>query len=251
MRVLARMTLFWGLTAILYGIRLAGLLVTCWRHRWDRAWRARLFRLWARGNLRIFGITIAVRGVPPRGRFFLVTNHLSYVDIFVLSSLLDCTYVAKADVGGWPVIGALARTVGTVFIDRTRRRDLLRVNRLLDREWAWGGSLVVFAEGTSSAGEAVLPLKPGLLEFAARNRVPVHYAVLRYRTGPRDAAAEESVCWWGEMPFFTHFTGLMKLEKVEASVAFCAQAVDVEERKSGAVALRARMADLLRDLRSP
>ena len=84
--------------------------------------RAAAFRRWCRGAARIVGLRIDVAGVPPLGPFFLVANHLSYLDVIVLGATVRATFVAKADVAAWPLIGWLGRAVDTTFIDRTRKR---------------------------------------------------------------------------------------------------------------------------------
>ena len=82
--------------------------------------RAQVLGLWSRSLLRLLQVSVEVRGALPPPGVALVANHLSYLDIAVLGSLVDAVFVAKADVAGWPGIGALARRVGTIFIDRAR-----------------------------------------------------------------------------------------------------------------------------------
>ncbi len=88
----------------------------------SRRWRALIFRAWARAVCRIAGMRVGVRGVPPRGAFLLVSNHLGYMDVVALASVSDCVFVAKSEVAGWPVLGHLCRSVNTIFVNRRRRR---------------------------------------------------------------------------------------------------------------------------------
>lgn len=221
--------------ALRSGLRLAGLagwsaaVITAWavvtlcalpvpglRHRVRRA----VFRGWARGVVRLLGIRIEVAGDVPSAPFFLVSNHLGYLDVVVYAAVMPARFVAKREVRGWPVVGLLARAMGTIFIDRGIRRDALRVLDDLASAVSEGDGLVLFAEATSSSGEAVLPFRPALLEWAARTGHPVHHASIGYRTPPGSAPAHLAVCWWGEMTFGRHLVALCRLPRIESTVRF-------------------------------
>ena len=204
--------------------------------------RAALFRRWCRGAARIVGLRIDVAGVPPSGPFFLVANHLSYLDVIVLGATVRATFVAKADVAAWPLVGWLGRAVGTAFIDRTRKRDLLRVLPLLEQRLRAGGGVVVFPEGTTGDGSGVLPFRSPLFAAAARAGLPAHAAALTYET-PADARhPSEAVCWWGDMEFLPHLLGLLRLPNCTARIAFVRHPIDDTDRKRLARATHAGIA---------
>lgn len=169
----------------------------------------------------IFGVRARIVGPVPARPFFLVSNHLSYVDILVLGSTLGATFVSKHDIARWPVLGHLARVTGTIFVNRERRRDAVRVLGEIDRAWSEGAGIVLFPEGTSSRGDRIYPLKSALLEWAVRQDHPVHAVVLRYETGDPDHPAEDAVCWWGDVPFGTHAGRLLTLRRITAHLHFC------------------------------
>lgn len=202
-------------------------------------WRGLIFRTWAKAAAALLKIRITQRGVPPRPPFFLVANHLSYVDVFVIASRVDCRFIARHDVSVWPVIGWLCRGVGTIFIDRNNRRDIVRVNAQVEQALGEGGGVVLFPEGTSSAGATVLPFKPGLLEMASRAGFEVSYAALGYRVPAGEAPAHLSVCWWGDMTFFRHLWGFFRLSEVQATLTFGGETVRAEDRKALAHQLHA------------
>lgn len=194
-------------------------------------WRHFIFRTWARAIAAIMGLRVCVSGPPPSAPFFLVSNHLGYVDIAVFASLLDCVFIAKQDVARWPVIGALCRSMGTIFIDRGSRRDVARVNALIERTLAERRGVVLFAEGTSSRGATVLPFKTSLLEPVARAGYSVSYAAVSYRAPAGGPPAHLSVCWWGDMAFVDHLFALFRVPEFEATVVFGPQAIRDADRK--------------------
>jgi 1-acyl-sn-glycerol-3-phosphate acyltransferase len=195
-RAAVRLVLLCATTAILY---VAFVLA---RNR-------RIIRLWALCVSKILGLRATVNGPRPAGTFLLATNHISYVDIVLLAQSVDVGFVAKAEVGRWPVIGRLASAIGTLFIDRRSPRDGFRVAEQITR---LPHAVAFFPEGTSSDGTAVLPFKPMLFEFAARSGMPVHYATLSY--------AQPEVAWYGDMQFLPHLLALLRLPRIDASLRF-------------------------------
>jgi 1-acyl-sn-glycerol-3-phosphate acyltransferase len=110
----------------------------------------------------------------------LVSNHLSYLDVVVLSSIRPCFFVAKRDVATWPLFGWLAHAAGTIFVDREHRLSSMAVVSLIRKAIACGSVVVLFPEGTSTDGSAVLPFKSALLESAVQIRCPVAAGSIEY-----------------------------------------------------------------------
>lgn len=231
---------------VLAWARLAGL--AAWSAVWISAWgvltllafpfgdarhglRRTIFRRWARGVAGLLGLRVSVEGAVPETPFFLVSNHLSYLDIVTYAAVMPARFVAKSEVRGWPVVGLLARAMGTIFIDRTVKRDALRVLERLEAAAAEGDGVVVFAEATSSAGQEVLPFRPALLEWAARSGSPVHHASVGYRTAAGSIPAHLSVCWWGDMTFGRHLVALARLPWIEATLRFGDAPIAERDRK--------------------
>lgn len=205
--------------------------------------RARLqdsvFRLWSRLLLPVAGVRVSTAGEPPTPPFFLVSNHLSYLDVVVLGSRTGCVFVAKSEIAGWPVIGFLCRLVSTIFVDRTIRRDLPRVIDQIDRQLTLGRGVVLFGEGTSSMGATVLPFRPALLEPAVRSEMPVSVAALSYHTPEDEAPAHLAVCWWGGMTFPKHLLRFLTLRRTDAKLVFGQRRFHDADRKRLADSLRA------------
>lgn len=192
---------------------------------------------WARSVCRILRVRTVIVGRVPRVPFFLVSNHLSYLDIAVFAALGPARFVAKREVRSWPGIGFLAAVGGTIFIDRSVKRDAVRALDDLASAMADGDGVILFAEATSTAGRGVLPFRPALLEWAARTGHPVHYASIGYRTPAASPPATLSVCWWGEMTFGDHLARMARLTSIEAKLHFGAAPIEDADRKQLAARL--------------
>jgi len=194
-------------------------------------WRNWHFKTWARLVVWLLKIKIKSSNIAPRAPFLLVANHLSYIDIIVLASQLDCAFVAKSEVSKWPVLGWLTRTTDTVFINRKQHRNLIaamqEVHQLIDK----GLGVVLFAEGTSTDGKQVAPFKSSMLELAAHKGVPVYYASISYATKVDETCATQSVCWWGDMTFSDHFFRLLQLSSFEAVLKFGRDPIVASDRR--------------------
>lgn len=160
--------------------------------------------------LPLLGLHLTVSGQVMRARGALVVNHASWLDIFALNAAARVYFVSKAEVAGWPGIGALARATGTVFIRRDRR-DAAQQKLLFEGRLRAGHKLLFFPEGTSSDGLRVLPFKSTLFEafFADNLRdfmliqpVSVTYCAPE-GTDPRFYG------WWGNMDFARHLLSVL------------------------------------------
>jgi len=194
-------------------------------------WRAAVFHGWARTVGALMGMRLEIGGEAPRPPFFLVANHLGYIDVILLAGQLRAVFVAKSEVDRWPVVGAMCRAVGTLFIDRNSKRDIPKVARRMERVLQGGRGLVVFPEGTSTMGRCVERFRPSLLDTAARLDLPVSFASLSYRTPDGCPPAHRSVCWWGDMEFGRHVWDLLGLPAFTASVRFGEKPIRESDRK--------------------
>lgn len=241
LRAICRTVFVFALTFASYaGVVVARLLGLLWP-RFGLRLRNRVFRTWARGLCRAFGLQSRVEGVPPRGQFFLIANHVSYVDIVLLASYVDIAFVAKSDLRHWPALGRIFEAADTIFIDRSKKRDVVRVMQLVGKEIDRGLGVLVFPEGTSGKGDQLLPFKPSLLEFACTRDLPVHWATLYYETPAGQPPASRSVCWWGDEGFGPHYRRLIALPSFTGVLRFGEEPILHADRKELAVALREKM----------
>jgi 1-acyl-sn-glycerol-3-phosphate acyltransferase len=206
-------------------------------------WRQRIFYLWVMSFVRASGMRIEVTGTPPEAPFFLVTNHLSYTDIGALRAVVAGVFVAKAEVRNWFLAGRICRDIGTIFIDRANRRDIPRAGEEILERLDAGEGVIVFPEGTSTAGKEVLPFNSSFFEFAARADLPVHYAALGYATPDAELPASIAVCWGEEISFFVHLWRLFKLPEYTAFVNFGGEPVKDHDRKVLAAELHRRVVE--------
>lgn len=195
-------------------------------------------RRWGRGILFVLGIEVVREGAPPSEACLVVANHLSYLDIPVLAAHFPARFVAKNEIAGWPVLGLLAATVGTIFLDQRRRRDVLRVEREMTRTLAAGVAVVLFPEGHSTRGLGVDRLHSSLLECAVRGRIPCLAVALGYETPADPWAPAATVCWWGGMGFWRHAWNLTGLRRLVVRIRFAPVLRRGTDRKELAETLR-------------
>jgi 1-acyl-sn-glycerol-3-phosphate acyltransferase len=110
----------------------------------------------------------------------IVSNHISWLDIFVINTLHPCTFIAKAEVKRWPVLGWLAHRAGTLFLHRESRRDLHQVLRCVVEQLRNGERIAYFPEGTSAPHGAMQPFHSALFEAAREAEVMIQPYALRY-----------------------------------------------------------------------
>ncbi len=156
----------------------------------DKPGRHECIRWWSAGVLRAMGITLQLSGTPRPGATLIVANHVSWLDIAAIHAAVPhARFVSKADVLSWPLLGWLIRNAGTLFIERERKRDAVRVVHAVAAALTAGDTVAVFPEGTTGAGPELLPFHANLLQAAVATGTPVQPVVLRFF----DATARFSV----------------------------------------------------------
>lgn len=245
-RAIIKLTLLVFYTLFTFGIYAVGLLVPKLLSKQYEPWRNLFMRTWARGVAVIFNMKFTTEGTPPVAPFFMVSNHLSYMDIIPLYLNLRCTFVAKKAVRSWPFLGFMVNAVGVIFVDRSKRGDVKRVNELLSQSMNRYQGLIVFPEGTSSGGEEVLPFHTSLLQYPASEKIPVHTAAISYQTAEGDEPARDSVCFFGARHSFPeHVFKLAQTKKIYCKIRFGEETVQSSNRKELAVELHKKVQHIL------
>jgi 1-acyl-sn-glycerol-3-phosphate acyltransferase len=156
-------------------------IITLLFPRWSEQRRQATVQAWSIRMLRILGVPLKVEGTPPlQGPVLLVANHISWLDMLVMHAARHCRFVSKSDVRHWPLIGTLATGGGTLYIEREKRRDAMRVVHHMRKRLEAGDVVAVFPEGTTGDGRSLLPFHGNLIQAAISAGVPVLPVGLRF-----------------------------------------------------------------------
>lgn len=214
-----------GLTALLFvGLAIA-LLVFPWQ---SQPTRNRIIRAWSRALVGVCGLAVDVAGALPAdlartgiradqpGRL-LLANHISWIDVFALNAALPIRFVAKAEIGRWPLMGQLVTLAGTLYIERGRRHAVHAMNqRVRDRLQA-GESVAVFPEGTTTDGTQLLAFHSNLIAPALELRCEVWPVALRYTQGGR---VSQAAAFIGETTLVESIWRIVTARGLRIEVAF-------------------------------
>lgn len=167
--------------------------------QWSDAERAQAINTWSAELLRRAGIRLQVQGPSElNAPLLLVSNHVSWLDIFVINAWWPARFVSKAEVRRWPLLGPLVSGTGTLFIEREKRRDALKVVHEMARALQSGHRVAAFPEGTTGWGDTLLPFHANLLQAAVSSGAPVQPLALRYLDA-RSGEPTRAASWVGDM----------------------------------------------------
>ncbi|MCB8840814.1 1-acyl-sn-glycerol-3-phosphate acyltransferase [Aurantimonas sp. VKM B-3413] len=214
-----------------------------------RDWRLarRLPHIWHLVACRMAGIRLHIVGTPARRRPLLIAaNHQSWSDIMVLGRVMPLSFIAKAEVRSWPAFGLLARLQRTVFVEREARRRTGHQANMIAERLSSGDAMVLFAEGTTSDGNEVLPFKTALfgaaqLALAASEAAevaiqPVAIAYTHANGLPLGRYFRPMAAWPGDVGLGPHLLAFLKEGAVDVTVAFGEPLIFSERSNRKAVA---------------
>lgn len=210
----------------------------------------------------LLGVRVHVSGEIPHDRpVLLISNHISWLDIIVISTLAPLHFIAKREVADWPFFGWLAKLQRSLFVDRDRRTAVKATAHEIAERLKAGERIVLFAEGTSSDGNQILPFKSALIGAAAlaaeedgdgADIQTLALAYTRVHGLPMGRVARAYVAWYGDMDMLSHVWGLLRQGPLDAHVRISAplRLENVRDRKKLAVLseaqVRQNFADLIR-----
>jgi 1-acyl-sn-glycerol-3-phosphate acyltransferase len=176
---------------------------------------------WSQDSSRLIlgavGIHYQVIGEPPRDGL-VVSNHLSYLDVLLISAAMPCFFVAKMEISGWPFFGKCARINGTIFLDRSSLSSAMSVADQMTERLKLPIPVLLFPEGTSTDGSSVLPFHPRLIDPATSTDKPITAAAVRYII--EDGVEEKELCWFGDVEFVPHLLKMLATPGFSAKVRF-------------------------------
>ncbi|HXF79574.1 MAG TPA: lysophospholipid acyltransferase family protein [Usitatibacter sp.] len=209
--------------------------------------RRALLGWWSGKLLRILNVTTRVEGEPPgaheRGAL-VAANHVSWLDIFLVSSVRPTRFIAKSEIRDWGIVGWIADRAGTLFVRRDQLRDTARINALVHEALAGGDCVGLFPEGITTEGDVLLRFHTALFEPAVANQAHVHPAAIRYERP--DGSLCREVSFRGERTFTQSISLIIGEPAVVARISF-APIVETRgaHRREVAGAAQARIASLL------
>jgi len=209
---------------IVAGIAITGLVFPLLR----QPARNRIVRAWSRGLLAICGTRLAVTGmaldpqlarhgiVPHRAGRVLLSNHISWIDVFAILATVPSRFVAKSEIGRWPLLGWLVTLVGTLYIERGRRHAVAAMNHRVRERLREGETIAVFPEGTTTDGFSLLPFHSNLIAPVLETGCEIWPVALRYTERGVHSAAAGFV---GEMGLITSLWNILVARDFVVEVA--------------------------------
>jgi len=173
----------------------------------------------------IFNLRCVVKGVvSDRKPTLFLSNHVSYLDVFLLGRCIPAYFIAKSEVASWPVLGWLAKAQNTLFFERNSKKVRHQLD-VMSQHFDRSGNLILFPEGTSTNGEYVKPFKSSLLQSAESSQrdvmiQPVTLAYTRYKGQMMDRYWRDQYAWYDTMPFASHFFHALGMLSAEVEVIF-------------------------------
>lgn len=187
----------------------------------------RLSSFWCRALLKALDIKVDTRLHPDVDKsrtYFVAANHLSYLDIFIISSVLPSVFVASVDgVKESPVLGKITELSGGVFVERRCKWGILKEIETISGIMRSGHNIVLFPEGTTSDGEALLPFKTSFFRTPQLSQVDVLPVCIKYTKANGEPLSDQnrfSVFFYGKITFFKHLLKMLDLRSIDAELIF-------------------------------
>ena len=178
------------------------------------------------GTRKIFGIKLKVSGVQETKRVMFISNHISYLDIIILGSVVNAVFVAKSEIKGWPIINKLCMLGKTIFIERNNRRSVKKQSVSIKENMENGLNVILFPEGTSSDGSKVLSFKSSLFEVVDHEELrnyklqPISISYNKLDGLPLVKIHRPFLAWFGAMNLAPHVWQFLGLGTSEVNIRF-------------------------------
>ncbi|HUR29964.1 MAG TPA: lysophospholipid acyltransferase family protein [Saprospiraceae bacterium] len=191
---------------------IAGFVIDIILGKPKKAARTNLKRKWLDQVPPGMGLEFSFEGNPDQGTCLFVSNHIGYLDPFAILMHVDANLVAKSEVSRWPLIGLAGYLAGTIFVNRDKKSSRSETAEAIRRALEDQTSILVFPEGTTSAGHVILPFRPRSFEAANLAGVPVQPIVITYD--------HPAVAFIDDHTFIPHFFRLFQIKEIKGHVVF-------------------------------
>ena len=211
--------------------------------------RRHILQCWSGNLLRILNVRVEFEGAERHALHhgLIVSNHVSWLDVFVLNAVVPMRFVAKSEVRAWPVVGWLCARAQTLFIERGKARSAARMNVQLVELLRRGECLAVFPEGTTTDGSKVAHFHASLLQPAIDAGVPVHPLAIRYQDS--DGAFSTTAAYIGDMSFGASMWNILSTPQLHVKlIATRPLEARKMDRRSLAIAVQHQISTTLCDL---
>lgn len=248
----------WRFLSILY-FSIVCLVVACFHFpKVGHEQQQKLIRDYSRRILRAAGVKISTEGVLPSIEkeqkkdslgLTVVSNHVSWLDIFSIDSVCPSHFVAKSEIAKWPIFGTIAQNIGTLFINRASRTAIVGLNKQIGEDIEKGEFVALFAEGTTTFGNELLPLKSNFLAPAAMHGSEIQPVIITYTSKGRPT---KKMAFAGDVSLFGSLWNVVTTEDAGVTVHFLERISTVgltrhEAGKQCEQAMRAKLQEIWGD----
>lgn len=187
---------------------------------YDDAKKAIILQDWSKKLLSILDIGLIIKGQMPAklDNTLIVSNHISWLDILIIFTVIRPKFVAKKEIAKWFIIGQLTKAGDTIFIDRNNKKDIMQVNRQLSSELSSGNCIAVFPEGTTSKGESLLPFKASLFEPIYQSKGKILPITIQYKDCDGKITSRPSFA--GEVSLLTSIWRVLSCYQLTVTITF-------------------------------
>jgi 1-acyl-sn-glycerol-3-phosphate acyltransferase len=225
------------LVSVLRGVRLVihlfhGMLLAVIYPHLNQSRQRCILKSWSRQLLVIFNIGIQIEGQQPmrgEGGCMIVSNHVSWLDIFVLNAIHPSQFIAKSEVRNWPVIGWISRRSGTIFIERAMRQDASKIKQRVSLLLKQGACIGLFPEGTTTDGTQVGHFHSALIQPAIDAGVKLCPIALRYQND--DGYLSSAAAFIGDTTLVQSIWRILRTPHLNALVVFTPVLLSVNENR--------------------
>ena len=196
-----------------------GILLSIFYPHCSLSYRQRILRRWSTELLDVLNVKLERRGLPTPPSIqttMLVSNHISWLDVFVINAITPACFVAKAEVNGWPLLGLLCRRTRTIFIERDIRRDTVRSNGLISAMLDEGECVALFPEGTSTDGTGLRHFHSSLFQSAIDSDATLIPGTIHYHDGQGNRC--DDAAFIGDMTFVESMKKILFSRSLHASL---------------------------------